>query len=136
MVKAQIVVLLCATSAIAAEEKCEETCEPEAAIRPETKQEILAGLGLFAVGWSIGMLAQVPVAASPAEAIFVRPIPVFGAIEAGVRADDQWQVRMTLAFSVGVQVVGIVLATTSWALRHEKPDKRYSLRTGALVVNI
>ena len=134
MARIALVVLVFVSEAVAAEERCEEICAEEV-MRPETRQEILAGIGLFAVGYTIGLLSQIPVHASPAEYVLVRPLPVFGAIEAAARAGDEWQARMSLAFSAGVQIVGIILATTSYALRHQKPDKRVSLRTGSLTVH-
>jgi hypothetical protein len=119
--KMALVLLVMCASGVATAEECDELCKPPPpTLDPHVRDEILTGLALTAIGHSIGALAQLTAAEhGPAEKALAT-IPVFGAIEGAARSGDNWQLRMTLVFSVGVQVVGVLLMSTAWAARNEK----------------
>jgi hypothetical protein len=128
MARAMLLMIVLWSRPVRADE-CE--CEPVNA-----RAEIAAGVGLFAVGYTMGILAQIAVPASPAEYVLVRPMPVFGAIEGAVRSGEDWGPRIALMFSAGVQVIGILLAGTAYAANRDElqPARRVSLRSGGLTV--
>jgi hypothetical protein len=116
MAKAVLLLIVCCAEPARGDE-CE--CEPA-----QARADIFAGISMFAVGYTIGILAQTVVPATPAEYVLARPIPLFGTIEAAVRSGDDWGPRIALMFSAGVQVIGILLAATAFTAHREPPEER------------
>jgi hypothetical protein len=117
MVRAALLVLMCAN--IVRADECEELCKPPPeALDPQVRDELYTGIGLIIAGHAVGLLAALSLNLSASERA-LSTVPVFGAIEGAARAGDRWDVRMTLVFSAGVQVVGILLAATAWATRND-----------------
>ncbi len=124
MRKVVVLLVLCASGGVRAEE-CDDLCKPLAPVEkmdPQVREELYTGLGLLAAGHIVGLFAQLRLPTSAAERTLAT-IPVFGAIEGAARSGDQWEIRMTLVFSAGVQIVGALLAATAWGTREDHPSR-------------
>jgi hypothetical protein len=131
MVRAALLVLMCAN--IVRADECDELCKPPPeTLDPQVRDELYTGMGLLIAGHAVGMLAQLSLNLSASERA-LSMVPVFGAIEGAARAGDRWDVRMTLVFSAGVQVVGVLLAATAWATRND--FKRISFNSNGMALS-
>ena len=117
-----VLLLIVCAPAMAHAQTCEDAacpCAEEPRMDPQTRDDLATGLALFGAAYTVGMFAQIAVPATPAGRLFGFT-PVFGAIAGAANADTPWDARLTLIFSAGTQVAGILFAITAVTLKH--PD--------------
>ncbi len=132
MRKWAILIIALSSLASADEEPC--CCEKQPAkMDPLLRDELIAAAALFAVGQTISLATQVAVPSSTGERIF-GTVPVFGSIDAAVRADS-WETRMTLVFATGVQLVGVLMAVTAAVVHVESKPKNLSFNGNGMTLH-